>query len=402
MGETAPQPYAGLNVLDLSQGIAGPYCAALLGQRGAKVIKVEPPAGDWIRLLGGGKEGMSALAVVNNLGKRSICIDATQPDGRALILKMAQGADVLVENFRPGVMDRLGLDYAALAAANPRLIYVSITGFGDSGPYAHKPATDSVLQAMTGMARVNQDAAGQPRRIGLMVPDTATAMYAAQCVGAALYARDTQPQRGGRGEHLRLSLAECCAAFQAGPILDDYLFAGQFKPPITVPAGVFATRDGHVVLATVRDAMWRGLCRALAREDWLDEPRYATAELRARAGAEINGAVATIVASRDTSAWAALFEQHDVLFAPVQDYAALRADPQIRHMGYFSETDQPPYGKLPLPYAPGSARGAPLPAAPHAGEHTREILVELGFSAEAIDAMQRAGIALPSDGAVPG
>ena len=392
MNEMDERPYAGLNILDLSQGIAGPYCAAQFAQQGASVIKVEPPAGDWIRLMGGGREGMSALAVVNNLGKRSICIDATKAEGRALIVKMVQRADVLMENFRPGVMAKLGLDYAALAAINPRLIYLSISGFGDSGPYAHKPATDSVLQAMTGMAMVNKDAEGRPRRFGLMVPDTATALYAAGCVSAALYARDAKTDGGGRGQHIRVSLAECCAAFQAGPILDDFLFAGQYKPPITVPAGVFATRDGHVVLATLREAMWQGLCRALDREDWLSEPRYASAELRQRAGEEINRAVAAIVAGRDTGAWAALFEQHDVLFAQVQDYASLREDPQMRHMGYFAQTEQIPYGKLPLPHAPGSARAEALPAAPRAGEHTREVLGELGFGAEEIDAMARSGI----------
>ncbi|MBE0615270.1 MAG: CoA transferase [Burkholderiales bacterium] len=384
--------YAGLQVLDMSQGIAGPYCAALLAQHGADVIKVEPPAGDWIRLMGGGEQGMSALAVVNNLGKRSICIDAARPEGRELIVNMAQRADVLVENFRPGVMAKLGLDYAALSAINPRLIYLSISGFGDSGPYAHKPATDSVLQAMTGMAMINKDAAGQPRRFGLMVPDTATAIYSAQCVGAALYARDARPESGGRGRHVRISLAECCAAFQAGPILDEFLFAGQYKPPITVPAGVFATRDGHVVLATLRDAMWQGLCRALSREDWLAEPRYATAALRQRAGDEINRAVAAIVASRETREWATLFEQHDVLFAPVQDYAALRADPQMRHMGYFGEADQPPYGALSLPHAPGSVRSGSLPAAPRTGEHTREILGELGLKKREIAALETSGV----------
>ncbi|MBE0626773.1 MAG: CoA transferase [Burkholderiales bacterium] len=392
MNEADAHPYAGLNILDLSQGIAGPYCAAQFAQRGASVIKVEPPAGDWIRLMGGGREGMSALAVVNNLGKRSICIDATLAEGRALILKLAQRADVLMENFRPGVMAKLGLDYAALAASHPRLIYLSISGFGDSGPYAHKPATDSVLQAMSGMAQLNRDAAGTPRRFGIMVPDTATALYAAQCVSAALYARDAKAAGGGRGRHIRVSLAECCAAFQAGPILDDFLFAGQYKPPITVPAGVFATRDGHIVLATLREAMWQGLCRALAREDWLSEPRYASAELHQRAGEEINRAVAAIVAGRESGAWAALFEQHDVLYAQVQDYAALRADPQMRHMGYFGETEQQPYGKLPLPQAPGSARAQTLPAAPRAGEHTREILGELGLGAGEIDAMARTGL----------
>ena len=386
------QPYAGLHVLDMSQGIAGPYCAALLGHHGASVIKIEPPTGDWIRHLGGGKEGMSALAVVNNLGKRSICIDAAKAEGRAAILKMAQRADVFIENFRPGVMSKLGLDYAALAAVNPRLIYLSITGFGESGPEAHKPATDSVVQAMSGMAVVNKDAAGQPRRIGIMVPDATTALYAVQCVGAALYARDKHPQSGAGGRRIALSLAECCAAFQAGPILDDFLFAGQYKPPITVPAGVFATRDGHVVLATLRDSMWAGLCRALGREDWLAEPRYRTNAQRGQCAEEINREVALIVRGRDTAQWARLFEQHDVLFAPVQNYAQLRDDPQMRHMGYFGTTDQPPYGALPLPHSPGTARSGVLPAAPRSGEHSREILAEFGYVDTDIAALERAGL----------
>lgn len=392
MQATTEQPYAGLNVLDMSQGIAGPYCGALLGHHGASVIKVEPPAGDWIRHLGGGKEGMSALAVVNNLGKRSLCIDAAKAEGRATILKMAQGADVFIENFRPGVMTKLGLDYAALAAVNPGLIYVSITGFGESGPEAHKPATDSVLQAMSGMAVINKDAAGQPRRIGIMVPDTSTAIYAAQCVGAALYARDKHAARGGRGRQIRVSLAECCAAFQAGPILDDFLFAGQYKPPITIPAGVFTTADGYGVLAVLRDAMWEGLCRALGREDWLAEPRYASGALRGQYAEEINREVAQIMRSRDTRAWALLFEEHDVLFSPVLNYQQLRDDPQMLYMGYFGETEQPPYGKLPMPHVPGTARSGVLPAAPRCGEHSREILAEFGYGAADIAAMERAGL----------
>jgi crotonobetainyl-CoA:carnitine CoA-transferase CaiB-like acyl-CoA transferase len=386
--------YAGLNVLDMSQGIAGPYCAALLGQHGANVIKIEPPEGDWMRLMGGGNEGMSVFAIVNNLGKRSICIDAARFEGRAVILKFAESADVFVENFRPGVMAKLSLDYDALAAVNPRLIYLSITGFGDSGPISHKPATDGILQAMTGMAAVNRDAAGQPRGIGIFVPDTVTALYAAQCVGAALYARERQPQRSAGGRHIRLSLAECCAAFQAGPILDDFLFAGQYKPPITAPAGVFATRDGHVALATLREEMWEGLCRALAREDWLAEPRYATRALRGICAEQINREVANIMRGRDTRQWAALFERHDVLFAPVQTYLQLRNDPQMRHMGYFGETEQTPYGRLPMPYIPGTGRTGLLPAAPRSGEHSREILAEFGYGAAEIAAMEQAGLVM--------
>jgi crotonobetainyl-CoA:carnitine CoA-transferase CaiB-like acyl-CoA transferase len=384
------RPYAELLVLDMSQGMAGPYCGVLLGQYGANVIKIEPPQGDWIRVMGGGKPGMTPLTIVNNLGKRSICIDAAQSGGRELILKMAERADVFIENNRPGVMTKLGLDFDTVHKSNPGLVYLSITGFGDTGPYAHKPGTDSVVQAMTGMAVANQDAAEQPRRIGILVPDIITAMYATQSIGAALFARDKR--RGGVGRHIRISLAECCVALQAGHIVDDFLFAGQDKPPITVPSGVFATRDGHIVLVTLRDAMWEGLCRALGREDWLAEPRYASRALRAVCADEINHEVASILRSRSTQEWEALFEKHDVLCAKVQNYAQLRDDPQIRHMGYFGETDQPPYGKLPIPNIPGTERTGVLPAAPHSGQHSRDILAEFGYGTEEVAAFERAGL----------
>ncbi|MBW7923156.1 MAG: CoA transferase [Burkholderiaceae bacterium] len=392
MDEPIDGPYSGLAVLDLSQGIAGPYCPALLRQHGAEVIKVEPPSGDWIRIMGGGEEGMTALAVANNLGKRSICIDVTRPAGRGVLETLAKRADVLVENFRPGVMERLGIGYEALSAVNPRLIYVSITGFGESGPLSHKPATDSVLQAMTGMATANRDESGRPRRIGLYVPDTITALYAVKCVGAALYARDARKQGDGRGRHVRISLAECCAAFQSGPILEDFLFAGQYKPPISVPSGVFATRDGHLVVATLRDSMWEGVCRALGREDWLSDPRFSTREQRGRHEKELTTAVAEILRERATADWAALLERHDVLCAPVQNYQALRDDPQMKHMRYFGAAQQHPYGEVPVPHTPGTPRDGVLPAAPLAGQHTREILVEAGYDAERIAELERDGL----------
>ncbi len=171
--------YAGLQVLDMSQGVAGPYCAAMLGLQGADVVKVEPPGGDWIRVMGGGEAGMTPLAVAGNLGKRSLCIDARRPEGRAIIERLAARADVLVENFRPGVMAKLGLDAPTLRARNASLIYLSISGFGHEGPWADKPGTDSVLQAYTGIAASNRESDGTPRRLGMLVPDTVSAPNAA-------------------------------------------------------------------------------------------------------------------------------------------------------------------------------------------------------------------------------
>jgi crotonobetainyl-CoA:carnitine CoA-transferase CaiB-like acyl-CoA transferase len=378
--------YQGLTVLDMSQGVAGPGCGVMLGLNGANVIKVEPPDGDWIRVMGGGREGLTANAIIGNLGKRSICVDARQPEGRALIVQLAAKADVLIENFRPGVMGKLGLDYETMEQGNPGLIYVSITGFGASGPWSQKPGTDSVLQAYTGMAMLNKEDSGRPKRLGMLVPDTISGIYAAQCVGAALFARG----RDGRGRHIEVSLAECCAFFQAAPLVDEELFADRYKPPVAVPAGVFSTANGgFITLLTLRTDMWERLCKALGREEWLADARFATNDLRGEHAAEINRLVAEVLLTRGSKAWIDILEKSDVLCAEVQGYGQLRDHAQMQHMGYFGELRQPPYEPLAMPYLPGTDRSRPLPAAPFAGQHTREILAELGRSKDEIAAMEK-------------
>jgi len=383
-------PYAGLTVLDLTQGVAGPYCASIFALQGARVIKVEPPRGDWVRFLGRGEQGLSALAIASNLGKRAIAIDATRDDGRQLILRLCAQADVLLESFRPGVMRKLGLDYAAVSAVNPALVYGSITGFGDGGPWAGKGGTDSVLQAYTGMAVANRDADGTPRRVGLLVPDTVTALYAAQCVAAGLFAR----AKTGCGRHVAVSLAECCAAFQTAPIVDDALFGAGGRPPNNVPAGVFRTTDGHVILLALTDAMWTGVCGALGQPAWLKEPRYATLALRQACADEINRLTAEQILTRPTQDWVDTCERFDVLCAEVLDYAAFRRHPQAVAMQYFGALQQAPYGALDVPRLPGVDRSAPLPPAPRLAEHTAEVLAEFGLSPAEIAGLERTGTIL--------
>lgn len=380
--------YAGLQVLDLSQGVAGPYCAAMLGLQGASVVKVEPPSGDWIRVMGGGEAGMTPLAVAGNLGKRSLCIDARHPEGRAVVERLAARADVLVENFRPGVMARLGLDAATLRTRHPSLIYLSISGFGHEGPWADKPGTDSVLQAYTGMAAANPEKDGTPRRLGMLVPDTVSALYAVQAVGAALYART----RTGAGRHVQISLAECCAAFQAAPIFEDALFAGRYRPPTAVPSGVYRTVDGFVTLLVLRQDMWLRLCTALDRPGWAQDPRYSDNVARGQNAAALNADIAAVLAHRPSAHWVETLEAADVLCAQVQDYEGFRTHAQMRHMGTFGTLHQPPYQPLPMPYLPGTPRAGAIRPAPAAGQHSRDVLAELGYDAAQIAALERTGV----------
>lgn len=381
-------PFAGIRVLDLSQGIAGPVCAGILARQGADVIKVEPLAGDWIRTTGKSSEGMSANLVSGNFNKRGAAIDAARPAGRDAVVRLAARADVVIENFRHGVMERLGLGYEALRAHSPEIVYCSITGFGNRGPLATKPATDSVAQAYTGMAAANALADGTPRRIGLYVPDNISALYAAQAISAALFAR----ARGAGGTHLQLSLAECCAAFQAGPFIDALLFpGGAARTAVFAPAGEFRCADGHIVIACMGGNMFPRLANAVDRQRWLADPRFADDDKRKNHLREINAELAAALAGGTVAHWLATLETADVLVSPVNDYQRLRDDPQMRAMECFTQVAQPPYGRVDAPHLP--AAGREIRAAPRLGEHTRAVLAEAGLAPADIETLCRTGVA---------
>jgi crotonobetainyl-CoA:carnitine CoA-transferase CaiB-like acyl-CoA transferase len=381
------QPYEDFRVLDISQGIAGPSCANILSQWGAQVIKVEPPSGDWARLMGGGRDGETALSIASNFGKRSVCIDANKPQGREVILRLARASDVLIESFRPGVVDRLGLGYGTVSRENPRIVYASITGFGPDGPYVDKPGTDSVLQALTGMMVMNQDEQGKPRRVGMLLVDASSAVYAAQAIGAALYSRTVD----GAGRHIQIPLMQVCAALQVIPILDDFMHADRPRPPVTVPSGTFATADGLLNLVSIRNEMFFNLCRVIGRTEWIDSPSFATNEARLHTAAEINAGIAEALCKETSAYWIERFERHDVLCAPVKGYADFLSDAQTRHAGFFGRVEQRELGSLPIALAPGSEKRANLPSAPRLGEHTRIVLGEHGHSSAEIEALESIG-----------
>jgi crotonobetainyl-CoA:carnitine CoA-transferase CaiB-like acyl-CoA transferase len=379
--------YAGLRVLDVSQGFAGPYCGAILARGGASVVKVEPPSGDWARTIGGSVDGHTAFSIVPNVGKRAICIDGTRPGGRDVLAGLTASADIVIQNFRPGVVERLQIADAQLRPANPDLIYVSILGFGP-GPYENRPATDTIIQGFTGMMVMNRDGGGTPRRIGMLVVDTAAGIYAAQQVGAALYRRLSG--RGGR--HIRISLVEVAAAFQAMPIIDDAMHRGRPSPPLSVPIGTFATSDGHINLSCVSNAMFHGICRALGKSNWIEDPRFATEAGRLEHAGEITGEVVDILRTRPSAHWIRAFEEQDVLCGPVQDYEAFLADPHVRGLGLTATLQGGSFEGLPLTLLPGTAvPNEHVPAPPRLGQHSREILVEHGYSQTAIDRLVEDG-----------
>lgn len=372
------QAYEGLRVLDLSQGIAGPYCALILGQMGADVIKVEPPQGDWGRTMGLPKQGFSAIALAFNRGKRSVALDARLAAGRDAILQLGERADVVVQSFRPGVADRLGFGYQALRERNPRVIYVSISGFGQSGPYADRPGTDSVVQALTGLMTSNRGADGMPQRVKPFIGDLSCGIYAANAVGAALYARE----RRGAGTQIDVNLLATMAALQNSSLIDHALRAGAPETAVTYPQGVFRTSDGHILVFAMNNAMFGALCDAIGRADWRQDPRMQTPQARIAVGEEINAGVAQALQQRSTAYWTDCFRRHDVLYGEVKDYAQFIDDEQVRHLGLIQSFQQPGLGTVPfadLPGIPTGVRGAGQ-AVPAIGEHTVAVLRTLGYT----------------------
>ncbi|PLC52108.1 LysR family transcriptional regulator [Pollutimonas nitritireducens] len=391
-------PFSGLRILDISQGIAGPYCTQILWQQGAHVVKVEPPEGDWGRNVGVVREGHSALSISYNAGKQGLCLDARTPAGKDLLRRLALQADVVVQNFRPGVAERLGVGYANLAEQKPDLVYVSISGYGADGPYAQAPASDSVMQADTGLMFANQDVDRQPRRIGMLLADISTALYAAQQLAAALYRR----LKTGRGTHLEISLFEACAALQINNMAACSLAGGPPSAAVSAPNGVFATADGQLSVLVLNDAQFARLCRALDRPDWLDDARFRNNKARMAARDFLHSEIAIQMAQAPSVVWEKRLQEHDVLHAPVRDYASVAAHPQTTHLGMLQSLQQPRIGELQLPGIPGAAGRRRMLAAPDIGEHTKQILQEAGLDFAEIAALLDTGVVKQFDGTSSG
>ena len=263
-------PFAGLKVLDLSQGVAGPYCGMHLARNGADVVKLEPTgSGCWSRQLGKSIGDHTAHSVVVHRGKRSVSADLKSPEGLEIARKLAAGCDVMIQNYRVGKLEKFGLDYDAVAAINPRVVYLAVTGFGQTGPRRDQPATDSVMQAYTGMMSINRDINGLPQRINMLAIDFATGLYAYQAVASALYRQATK----GAGALIETSLLEAAMVFQEAAIMESHLQGGAAEP-IGMPVGTFETKDGFMSINARRDPHFKKLCSLIWKAEWLDDPRF--------------------------------------------------------------------------------------------------------------------------------
>lgn len=379
------KPYAGLKVVDLSQGVAGPYCAMLLARHGADVVKVEPMEGDWARALGPVYGDNTAFSVGANIGKRAIAVDLKTDAGRAVVDKLIPSADVFLEGFRPGVIDRLGFGYERLKTINPGLVYLSVSGFGQIGPLSKKPAMDPILQAFSGFMSENYGPDGVPHRTPTIIVDMSTGLYAHQAVVAALYAR----ARGAPGRRVNVSLMEAAANLQTIRMMSAYR-DGPFKA-VTAPGGTYRTKEGWLQIAAVKNHEFTGLMKAIGLGDMASDPRFATTQMRGQHAQEINGRVADTLATRTAAEWRDILtasgQQNEVL----QTYGEFVEHPHTIASGVITMSVQPgsdvAWATPNVPGAPRLEPGTPQGTAPTFGQHTRAVLRELGYEVAEIDRM---------------
>jgi crotonobetainyl-CoA:carnitine CoA-transferase CaiB-like acyl-CoA transferase len=397
-----PGPLAGIRIVDLSSMLSGPYATDVLGDLGADVIKVEVPgAGDHTRALQNRSGGLSSMFVNINRSKRSLSLDVKYEAGRRVLLDLYATADVVVQNFRPGVVDRLGVGYEAARAVKPDIIYLSISGFGQSGPYAERRVYDPIIQALSGLTTIQAGSDDtRPRLIRTILPDKLSAITASQTICAAIIARDRQ----GVGQHIELSMIDSILSFLWASDMGAYTFADKAVAPAQAASFIdliYEASDGYLTVSTMSDKEWSAFCLATGQAGLADDPRFATPAARDRNVDERLQLIQDTLRSRTVAEWLELFARHDVPAAPALTRAQVLADPQIEHNGTIIETEHPVAGRLrqtrtPARWSatdPDPPRGAPL-----LGQHSDEILADLGYSAEQIDELRQARVV----GARPG
>jgi len=374
-------PLEHLRIIDLSRVVAGPLATQIFSDYGAEVIKIEQPrVGDDSRHWAPPRapDGQAAYFFAVNRGKQSVTIDLKHPRGRNLVVELARRGDVLVENFTPGTMDRLGLGAETVRAANPRLIYCSISGFGATGPYRERAGYDAVMQGFTGLMSITGEPDGPPLKVGVALIDVITALYAHGAILAALEHRS----RSGEGQHLELSLMECGIAALINAAT-AYLVGGEVQGrwghahPSLVPYQAFRARDGYLMVGAGNERLWKAFCEVLGAPEWADDPRYDGNAKRVARRAELVRLIEERLAARTRDDWVAAFAEAGLPAGPINDIAEVFADPQVRHRGMAAEVEHPTAGRIRLPGIPVKFAGTPARIQgppPRLGEHTDAVL----------------------------
>jgi len=372
-----------LRVLDLTRARAGPTCCRILGDFGADIIKIEAPAGvDPNEGMSGARDGSDMLNLHRN--KRCMTLNMKERTGHDIFMRLVKSADVVVENFRPDVKERMGIDYDALSAVNPRIVLASISGFGQSGPYRTRAGFDQIAQGMGGLMWVTGMPGSGPMRAGIAIADSSAGIYAATGILIALAERE----RSGHGQWVQTSLLEAQIAmmdFQAARYLIDGIVPGQAgnDHPYSTPMGVFETADGFINIGVGGDGQWRALCVALDRPDLGEAPEYATLELRFRNRSKLTALLAEIFKTKTSAQWLTKLEQESVPAGPIYKLDEVFADPQVQHLGIAVPLDHPKRGEVRVvgqPIALSRTPASIVSALPELGAQTDEILRDVGYS----------------------
>jgi len=375
--------------------MAGPYCAMLLADLGADVVKVEPPSGDSTRQMPGavGSDSPSFNAV--NRGKRSIVLNLKAREGRELLLRLAGASDILIENYRPGVMAALGLDYPTVSALNARIIYASISGYGQTGPHAHKGGFDLVAQGVSGIMSITGEPGGAPVKAGVPLTDLGAGLFALVGILAALHARE----RTGLGQHVDTSLVDAGVALSVWEATE--FFSGRGVPAalgsahrMNAPYQAIRCADGYITIGAANERLFRRLCDVLGHPEWAAMPEFADNASRVRNRAALAERIESVLRDRPCAHWLALFDANDFPCGPINDYAAVFEDPQVQAREMVMNIDHPTLGAvkaLGSPIKMSATPPDPSRRAPLLGEHTDEVLRESGVSAEEIGRLRNAG-----------
>jgi len=390
-----PGPLDGIRVLDLTTMVSGPVATMMLADQGADVIKIESPAGDIMRQYGVIHRGMSASFLSCNRSKRSLCVDLKTGEGLAIVRKLAATADVLVQNFRPGAIERMGLGEDVVRGLKPDIIFVSISGFGESGPYAHQRVYDPVIQALCGLCDIQTDnETGRPHMVRTIVPDKTTSVTAAQAITAALFARE----RTGKGQHIRLAMLDTMVAYLWPEASSPLTFLDNEQDPARQQAGpdlIFRTADGYITAGAISDAEWAGMCRAFGREELIEDPRFKTAAARGHNRTERRTIMNEEISKWPTAEILARLDREVVPAAPVLKRGEVIEDAQVIRNGIVEVREDPELGPVRQPRP--AARFTETPAeirsnAPYLGADNATIMDELGYGAAEISRLAEAGV----------